>query len=178
MNDLAMIAHAAGLPQKDLLALAPGNDPFALHQPARRRNAEWIAALWEEFGFAHGVHVRRIHYRLVSADPKITRPDGAGLYLNTASCWGLLVNATRDARYMGLIPSDAIVDRKAPPPVEHFNAAAGGELRIRNSGLWLAEPDPDFPDLPALDLDGAGYGPPVLVEIFEARLERVLLPRR
>ena len=178
MNELSFIAKAAGVRQADLLALAPGNDPFALHQPARRRNAEWFADLWHAFGFGHGVHIRRIHYRIVSAETPVARPDGAGHYLNTASCWGLLVNASRDARYMGLVPADAIIDRKAPPPVEHFAAMQPGELRLAGNGLWLAAPDPDFPDLPSLALDGASYGPPVLVEIWAEKttMNDVLVP--
>jgi hypothetical protein len=106
----------------------------------------------------------RIHYRIVSAEKPVERPDGAGPYLNTASCWGLLVNASRDARYLGLIPEDALVDRRAPPPIEHFTAAAEGELEVRDFSLYGL--DEDFPDLPSIAFAGANYGPPVLVEVW------------
>ena len=75
MNDLEVIARAAGVCQADLLALAPANDPFCLHRPARQRNAEWFAELFERFGFGQGVHVRRIHYRIISQDEPVLRPE-------------------------------------------------------------------------------------------------------
>ena len=178
MKDIALLARAIGVPQKDMLALAAGNDPFALHQPARIRNAEWFAELWHRFGFGFGVHIRRIHYRIVSAETPVQRPDGAGPYLNTAACWGLLVNASRDARYRDLVPAGVIIDRKAPPPLEHFNATQLGETRIRDTGLYCTELDPGFPNLPCLTLDDASYGPPVLVEIWAEKttMNDVLVP--
>lgn len=178
MNDLAIIAKAAGVRQADLLALAPNNDPYSLHRPARRRAAEWFADLWHRFGFGHGVHIRRIHYRIVSAETPVMRPDRREAYLNTTSCWKLLGDASRDARYLDLVPADAIVDRRSPPPIEHFNTQQAGDLQLRDHGLYLAEPDPDFPDLPSLGLDGANYGPPVLVEIWAEKttMNDTLLP--
>ena len=56
-------------PVTDLLVLAPENDPYYAGGPperASRRNAELFAGLWERFGFITGVHLRRIHYRIVS----------------------------------------------------------------------------------------------------------------
>ncbi len=96
MNDLEVIARAAGVSQASLLALAPANDPFSLHRPARQRNAEWFTELFERFGFGQGVHVRRIHYRAISQDVPVLRPDGRA-YFNTTSDWALLVNASRDS---------------------------------------------------------------------------------
>ena len=137
MNELALIARAAGVSQASLLALAPGNDPFALHQPARQRNAAWFAELFERFNFGQGVHVRRIHYRIISQETPIRRPDGQD-YLNTTSAWALLVNASRDARYLGLVPSDAFVDRRNPDPDTFFEAMPSGSPQVSNSGLHLA----------------------------------------
>ncbi len=179
MSEIAFLAAAAGVRQDELIALTPNNDPFmAASRPARRRNAEWLADLWQALGFAHGTHVRRIHYRLVSADPKIRRPDGRGCYLNTAAAWSLLVNATRDARYLHLIPEGAIDDRGSPPPITHFNAIQPGELRINDSGLWLADLDEAFPDLPAIEFTNDDFGPPALVEIWAEKttMNGILIP--
>ncbi len=177
MHDLALIARAAGVCQSDLLALAPSNDPFCLHQPARQRNAQWFAELFERFGFGQGVHVRRIHYRIISQDTPVQRPDG-GAYLNTTSSWALLVNASRDARYLGLVPGDAFVDRRNPDPEVFFEAMLAGSQQVSNNGLWLAEPDADFPELPSIEFDGERYGPPVLVEVWceKSTMNDVLLP--
>ena len=177
MNDLELIARAVGVSQADLLALAPANDPFCLHRPARQRNAEWFAELFERFGFGQGVHVRRIHYRIISQDVPVLRPDG-GAYLNTASAWALLVNASRDARYLGLVPSDAFIDRRNPDPVTFFEVMHQGSPQVSNSGLYLSEPDADFPELPLIEFEGAQYGPAALVEIWceKSTMNDVLLP--
>jgi hypothetical protein len=177
MNDLAVIARAAGVSQASLLALAPANDPFSLHQPARRRKAEWFADLFERFGFGQGVHVRRIHYRIISQDTPVLRPDGRA-YRNTTSAWALLVNASRDARYLGLVPRDAFVDRRNPDPVTFFEAMREGSPQVSNDSLWLAEPDADFPELPVIVFEGEQYGPATLVEIWceKSTMNDVLLP--
>ena len=177
MHDLALIARAAGVSQANLLALAPANDPFCLHQPARQRNAEWFADLFERFGFGQGVHVRRIHYRIVSQDSPVLRPDG-GDYQNTMSAWSMLVNASRDARYLGLVPGDAFVDRRNPDPVTFFEPMTDGTAKVSNDGLWLAAPDRDFPEPPSIEFEGAKYGPAMLVEIWceKSTMNDVLLP--
>jgi hypothetical protein len=176
MNDLADLAKLSGVSQADLIALAPQNDPFTAHQPARQRNAEWFADLWVQFGFQHGVHIRRIHYRIVSAESPVARPDGRGKYLNTASCWALLVNAARDARYLDLVPADAFIDRKAPPPIEHFAPQRDGYATL--AGGHIIGLDEDFPEPPRIAFEGADYGPPVLVEIWAEKttMNDVLVP--
>ena len=166
MNDMSFLARAAGATQSQLLALAPQNDPFSLHQKSRRRNAEWFAEIFERFGFERGVHVRRVHYRMVSQDNPIRRPDNGEAYENTTNCSALLANASRDARYLGLVPAASFIDRRNPEPITFFAPPQPGMVLWRNSGLALAEPDPDFPDLPEIAFDGAQHGPQVLVEVW------------
>lgn len=60
------LAKASGVKIPDLLALARQNDPFFVGSPSQVRLGEWFADLWERFGFIDGVHLRRVHYRLVS----------------------------------------------------------------------------------------------------------------
>jgi hypothetical protein len=61
----------------DLLALSQQNDPFYVGgTKTTRAQAEWFAALWEEFEFTDGVHLRRIHYRLVNRAEPPTRHNG------------------------------------------------------------------------------------------------------
>lgn len=177
MNDLAQLARAAGTTQASLLALSPANDPFSIHQPARRRNAEWFAELFEKFGFGWGVHLRRIHYRFVSHDTPLLRPDGKR-YINTTSAWQMLINAARDARYHGLVPDDFIVDRRNPAPQIFFQTRVDGSPEVKDCGLYLAEPDQDFPDLPSIELVGAEYGPPAMVELWAEKtsMNDVLVP--
>lgn len=55
----------------DLLVLARQNDPFYVGSPTERKMAEWFAELWRRFGYSAGIHLRRIHYQLVSQeDPR------------------------------------------------------------------------------------------------------------
>ncbi len=166
MTDIAILARAAGVSQSDLLALAPQNDPFALHQKSRRRNAEWFADLFDRFAFEHGVHIRRVHYRVISQESPILRPDNGKAYLNTTSDWALLVNASRDARYLGLVPSGSFIDRRNPAPITYFAHDPCGGTSIRDHGLYLAELDGEFPTLPEITFDAGKPGAEVLVEIW------------
>jgi hypothetical protein len=67
--------HGYTVPQ--LLAMAPKNDPFYVGSPAQRAKAEWFAGLWERFGYTTGVHLRRVHYQLISqAEADRMKADG------------------------------------------------------------------------------------------------------
>lgn len=56
----------------DLLALASINDPFYSGSKGNQVCAEWFAGLWDQFGMGDGVHLRKMHYRVIShADPVI-----------------------------------------------------------------------------------------------------------
>ena len=92
---------------KDLLALSPANDPFYAGTGARRRDAEWFADVWREHGET-GSHLRRLHYRLISASAPIYKPDGAA-YQNTENDWQLLSSASLSARYLDLVPFDGLI---------------------------------------------------------------------
>ena len=50
-------------PIKDLIVLAPQNDPFYAGTEGQQAMAEWFAGI---FGQTTGVHLRRIHYGLVA----------------------------------------------------------------------------------------------------------------
>jgi hypothetical protein len=49
-----------------LIVLAPQNDPFYTGTKTDIAMAEWFADLWQKFGYTKGIHLRRIHYQLVS----------------------------------------------------------------------------------------------------------------
>jgi len=98
----------------DILALAPRNDPFYTGSEAQRRDAEWIGEIYQTLDLTGKVHIRRIHYILVSRDD-ISKPDGKP-YENTERDWGMLTDACKFARYLGLIPIQDFVDRRNPDP--------------------------------------------------------------
>ena len=97
----------------DLCALATNNDPFYVGQPAQKAAAEWFADLWQRFGYRSGVHLRRVHYQVVSQDPPMSRPDGK-LYENTLASWAYLCNAGKYARYLNLVDPRSFEDHRNP----------------------------------------------------------------
>lgn len=75
-DHIKTLKKRTGINISDLLVLAPNNDPFYAGQPAQQAQAQWFAHLWERFNFARGVHLRRIHYLLVSQPEPIIGFNG------------------------------------------------------------------------------------------------------
>ena len=93
------------------------SDPFYAGRASRRRDAEWFAEIWQRFvPDPCNIHVRRVHYILTAQDEPIILPSGAVLANNRQS-WIRLIAASGDARYLGLVPLDAFVDRRAKVPI-------------------------------------------------------------
>src|SRR5215210_7516974 len=95
----------------DLIVLSPQRDPFYAGTETEKAMAEWFAGI---FGETAGTHLRRIHYRLVSRGD-VVRADGR-LYENDKNSWDYLGNASRFARYLGLVDPEDLVDRRNPSP--------------------------------------------------------------
>ena len=148
---LKAMAKSIGRPVKDLLALAPGNDPFYASAPARRRAAEWFASTWAEHG---GVspHLRRLHYLIVSLPHPIMGPNGKA-YQNTLNDWQSLITSSLAARYLGLVNID--VDRRNAAPMLFAPTNKAGEDVSCGVGNDWAEVDvPDMPPLPSIWIAG------------------------
>ena len=116
---LKRLAKASKVSVKNLMALAPQNDPFYVGTKGDIEKAEWLASIYEQQGSPQQVHIRRIHYFLVSRED-ILKPNGER-YENTENDWGYLSKAAKYARYLGLVPIDNFVDRRNPDP--HINAS-------------------------------------------------------
>jgi len=106
------LKRQTGRPIETLLAQTRHTDPFYL-QAGRLLNARWFADLFHEYGFGRGTHLRRVHYRIVSQETVIRRPNGEP-YENTAVCWQELCDAGKDARYAGHVDIEDFVDRRTP----------------------------------------------------------------
>ena len=172
-STIKAIAKERGISIKDLCALAPNNDPFYTGRPSEVRAAEWFAELWERFGYTEGVHLRRVHYRIVSQDPPVLRPDGK-VYENSLKDWAYLNNAGKWARYLDLVDPAAFVDRRNPEamifarwrgPTDFFYSDPTPRYDVDyDPDDWdnytlpklpaLPELRPWLPDLPTLDVDG------------------------
>jgi hypothetical protein len=142
---------------KDMLVLSQQNDPFYAGNGVEGEKARWFAELWERFGYGSGVHLRRVHYRIVSEGNNL-KPDGE-LYENNKRCWEYMQSASRQARYLGLVNPEEVVDRRNPAPNIYMGPGAysweppeepgceydfdGWEL----PGLEVPRPSLDLPDL-------------------------------
>jgi hypothetical protein len=147
---LQRLATETGRNVGDLLTLAPANDPFNCGTKGDREKAAWFVDQWQRVGVARGVHLRRIHYVLVSHGDVRCR-DGKP-YENTLESWHELNVCSKAARYLGLVPLDAFDDRRNPPPVVYGSrfASDGGISRSGNlPAVALAGLDITWPYLQA-----------------------------
>ncbi|MDX0438933.1 hypothetical protein GOD34_18355 [Sinorhizobium medicae] len=179
-------AKEMGCRVADLIALAGNNDPFFADVPARKHKGEWFGELWHRFGWRNGVHLRRLHYVLISTTSPIMKPDGTP-YFNTIGDWKMLVGASLAARYLRLIPAAALVDKRNPDPMIF---AANGVIAGAPAEIYLANRSPmfsldlprfdadDMPDAPLLLAREPASGQPYLVEVWSEKstMDDVLVP--
>jgi hypothetical protein len=111
--------HQSLLTIREICVLSPGKDPYHAGTKAERAQVVWF---WGLFGGTHGAHLRRLDYRLVSRGD-VLKPDGR-LYENNDFNWVFLNAASRQARYLGLISPEQIIDRRNPAP--HIYIAPSG----------------------------------------------------
>lgn len=177
---IKQLARESGQRVSDLIALAPQNDPFYTGTPNDWALAEWFAMLWQAFGYGEGVHLRRIHYQIVSQEPPVLLPNGKP-YENTEECWGVLNLASKSARYLRLVDPAAFVDRRNDGVIEFARATAGGgSPRIYLDG-YIGEYDfamPAFPDLPGYHVTGFEGAQRYHLEVWceKSTMNDVLLP--
>jgi len=112
-DQLKIVSRELGRPGEYKVALSRENDPFAIRD-GRAEMAKWLADVWHRLNITGTVHVRRIHYIIVS-HKSIAFPKG-GNYENNERHWDDLRWAVRDARYLGLIPDDDFEDRRNAVP--------------------------------------------------------------
>ena len=168
-NTIKQLAQDEGLTVKDLIALAPQHDPFYVGTEGDLEKGRWFADLWHKFGYGTGVHLRRMHYQLVSQDPPVLKPNGKAVE-NTEADWDFLGLASTRARYLGLVDSSAFVDRRNPDPVINAQYWGDPEPSYSLTGTWggLDVTLPTFPDLPGFQVDGydAGNLQPYHLEVW------------
>lgn len=188
-DELKAMAAQLGRPLHSLIALSDDNDPFLCNRPGRRlERAQWFADLWDRLEILNGVHLRRLHYILIST-PGITRPDGR-LYTNTHDDWKLLGWASQDARYLDLVDAGAFVDRRAPEPITYMPEDEGSpaSIYVASTDPWVQQADSalldyqpcdySFPDLPRLDLAEPTIAEPYAIELWieKSTMNDILLP--
>lgn len=160
----------------DLLALHRSNDPFFRGSPAHWRDARWFAGIWEQAGFVNGVHLRRIHYRILGTGERL--PGSGDVYENLDLHWSTLSSAGKSARLLGLVNPEAFIDQRNDAPQLHvyprlstpepeWETAGDTSWTLPMLGSWQLEPRPFH--LPGVQVTGYDYEPddqPVLLELW------------
>jgi putative DNA primase/helicase len=119
-ESIKALAAASERPANTLIAMSYSSDPFYV-MPYRQAAAEWFAALWREHCQGRPqMHIRGIHYLLISLANPPNDPRRGKPYTNTDRCHSDLCNASRDARLLRLVPFERIVDERNDVPVEHL----------------------------------------------------------
>jgi hypothetical protein len=146
------LAKRQGKRVTDLIALSRNHDPFYVGTPAHITNGKWFADLWQRFGLTDGIHIRRMHYLIVSQKEPVLLPNG-NKYENTELHWGFLSDASEKARYLGLVEFSAFVDRRNPEAIIYpASNAPEPEILVDNSG-WVLQSLPSFPELPGYSVE-------------------------
>lgn len=191
-EDIKELAKITGRRIPDLLALSRSNDPFFI-SPAQAQQAEWFAAQWERFNLQDGVHLRCIHYMLVSQANPVAMVDGRP-YQNTELCWQYLGNASKAARCLGLVAADSLKDARNPDVTLSREYPARPDCGMRLGFDWMGESmgwdmpriDTRLADsldwsVPGIEVDG--YGPtdhdqPFHLELISEKstMDDVLVP--
>jgi hypothetical protein len=141
-DEIKAMAQDMAVATKDLLVLAPQNDPFYCGTPTDLAQAAWFQKVWMGGGFTHGAHLRRMHYWCISqpAGKQLKMHNGLP-YLNTLDCWKYLNQASKRARYLGLVNIANFSDHKAPPPHIEAEYAPYEDLDFSVDLPELTEPD-------------------------------------
>ena len=115
-------------------------DPYRIDTPANRRDAEWLARAWDVCGARRPIHLRGLHYALVSTPELPAMPDGEP-YRNTADCWIWLQSVANKARWLGAVRFEDIVDERNAAPLIHTEWAEENSTRVDledgTANLWL-----------------------------------------
>lgn len=169
IKDLAKQQDGIGV--KDLVALAPQNDPFYCGSKGQISKGEWFRDLYRKFGISDKVHLRRIHYWAMSQPIGVVdKPNGAP-YENTDKDWEFLVASAKYARYLGLVDMNKFHDKRntAPRIKARFYTPDDTWAYVDPTPQWELEGNeepfveftlpelPVIPDLPESLPDRPGY---------------------
>ena len=167
-TSIKQLAKQIGRSTTDLVALHVANDPFYAGVPGRQREAEWFAEIWRRLGSPNGVHIRRIHYSILTPSGEPFLNLNGEPYQNTDTDWNQLTRASLSARYLDLIPLDTLVDRRNDEPMIFTP-----EVNALRARIIVADTEPDvsylmsdFPELPSYSIEGMWSEQDYLIEVW------------
>jgi hypothetical protein len=134
--DLKELAKTLRRRLDTLYTLGDTNDPWMADADFRSKHAYWVADIFKRFEIRSRIHARQIHYRLVSQKTPILQVDDTP-YVNSIDCFTRLCGAIRDARYLDLISTEVIIDRRNPEPIINFDSDddVGAEIKINHGAV-------------------------------------------
>jgi len=140
----------------DMIAESVQNDPFYVGERYKRILAEWFADIWNSFNIQSKVHLRGLHYRILSQKERPLTPITPGAkkedigrqYENTDEWWYTLNSGSKYARYLGLVDPEMIEDKRNPNPIiYHYERGEEYSLFV-DRGDFEELNFPSFPSLP------------------------------
>ena len=162
---LKAFARQLGRPAAIMRALSSQSDPFAI-TPARLAGAKWFAGIWKRLGLRDGVHLRRIHYLMIS-QKKPVRMVNSKPYENTHADFQVLIRTSGDARFLDLVAAEHLVDRRnAEPLLLLSKESRPGFLSTIHERPEVMLTTSGMPDLPRLWLSPPQVLQPYHLEIW------------
>ncbi len=136
----------------ELFALARNNDPFYWGTDAQIAAGEWFLGVWNDFGFniKDEVHIREMHYVLISQREPVLMPDGKP-YENTDDGWAFISFAAKAARWLGYVDPARFDDRRNGKPTIFTPVKKTPEIAI-DGNFYFDFSMPDLPELPEYDV--------------------------
>jgi len=156
-NSLKALSSLLKRPVGTLVAQSPGSDPFYAGVESRKAEAEWFEGIWKTYGFRIGIHLRGVHYLLISQENGLVKTFDGMLYGNTDECWMTLAVASRDARLLGLVPIEAFDDRRNSVPIEYLPNFNEPTISVESDAVTIDPPE----------LDRIDHDPPIISQSIE-----------
>lgn len=120
---IKQLAKKLGRSFKELIVLAPQNDPYYIGSQTQREHAGWIAEIVDQFLEARGrgkVHDRAIHYYILSMN--LMRPidkDKQRVFKGDSNDFSWVMKSIQNARILDYTPWTCIEDKKNPELIQN-----------------------------------------------------------
>lgn len=145
-----------GWTMKDLTVLSLARDPYRLDTPAGHVVGRWFGEQVDSLIRTRTVHLRGLHYVLVSQPRPVLKPDGQP-YANVDADWvWLQEGASKAGRWLGYVGFDRIRDERNEEPEVCISEPQNNAPHVFTTITgWI-----DLPTPPAVELFCSGFAPP------------------